>query len=49
MFNNFNDDGDLGDTRMMMEEVGQFQKLFRNCKFFLGREVPRENLTFLIR
>nr|XP_039267041.1 pescadillo homolog [Styela clava] len=31
------------------EALKKFQNLFSNCKFFLGREVPKETLVFVIR
>ncbi|CAF1491906.1 unnamed protein product, partial [Didymodactylos carnosus] len=31
------------------EETKQIQSLFKNCKFFISREVPREMFAFVIR
>lgn len=36
-------------AKVEMQQVKQLQGLFKNCKFFLSREVPRECFTFLIR
>lgn len=38
-------------TKQKEEEqaLKKFQNLFSNCKFFLGREVPKETLVFVIR
>jgi hypothetical protein len=37
------------ETKAKVEELKQHQKLFKGLKFYLGREVPRENLVFMIR
>ena len=39
----------LEQTRVQMQELKKLQHLFKNCKFFLNREVPRECFTFIIR
>lgn len=31
------------------EETRKYKNLFKNCKFFLSREVPCESLEFVIR
>ncbi|XP_065192646.1 pescadillo homolog [Sycon ciliatum] len=36
-------------TRKQEEEVEKARGLFSHCRFFLGREVPREPLVFIIR
>ena len=43
------DDDYIERAKLEAEEVKKFQKLFLNHKFFLNREVPREELTFCIR
>ena len=36
-------------AKVEQQQVKQLQGLFKHCKFFLSREVPRECFTFLIR
>jgi len=36
-------------AKLEAESVRKLQELFKGLKFFLGREVPREELTFVIR
>jgi len=36
-------------SKLEAESVKKLQGLFKGLKFFLGREVPREELTFMIR
>jgi len=40
---------DFERAKMEQQQVKQLQGLFKHCKFFLSREVPRECFTFLIR
>lgn len=35
--------------KLMDEELEKFQELFKDFKFYLSREVPREPLVFVIR
>ena len=50
VFESAADDPDrVEQAKVEMQQVRQLQGLFRDCKFFLGREVPRECFTFLIR
>jgi pescadillo protein len=37
------------DERQEMESLEKFKNLFSGCVFFLGREVPRENIEFIVR
>ena len=39
----------LQETKDKMEEMKRLSTLFKGLKFFLGREIPRENLVFMIR
>jgi pescadillo protein len=41
--------GDTDKLRKDEEKLEHFKKLFNGCRFFLGREVPRETLVFIIR
>ena len=44
------DNGADDEERRRKEEEGKtLQKLFAKCKFFIGREVPREMFAFAIR
>nr|KAG5697156.1 hypothetical protein BaRGS_015291 [Batillaria attramentaria] len=36
-------------AKVEAEDLKRLQTLFKDCKFFLNREVPRESLTFIIR
>lgn len=36
-------------AKIEAETLKRLQNLFKDCKFFLNREVPRESLTFIIR
>lgn len=36
-------------AKIEQEQIKHLQVLFKDCRFFLGREVPREALTFIIR
>ncbi|KAK7088545.1 pescadillo homolog [Littorina saxatilis] len=36
-------------AKVEMQQMKQLQGLFKGCKFFLSREVPRECFTFIIR
>lgn len=37
------------EAKLKFEESKKFQNLFKGIKVFIGREVPRENLVFMIR
>ncbi|XP_046365671.1 pescadillo-like [Haliotis rufescens] len=44
------DDPDMVEkAQVEAENMKRLQSLFKGCKFFLNREVPRETLTFIIR
>lgn len=36
-------------AKLAEEKLGRLKTLFKDCKFFLSRETPREALTFVIR
>ena len=36
-------------SKVEAESIRKLKSLFKGLKFFLGREVPREELTFVIR
>lgn len=36
-------------ARLAEEKLSRLKLLFKDCKFFLSRETPREALTFVIR
>lgn len=37
------------EAKKKRDEEEKFTKLFEGCKFFLSREVPKEQLVFVIR
>lgn len=39
----------VANQRVKDEELKKLQNLFKDCKFYLSREVPREILVFVIR
>ena len=39
----------LKKPKIEQAKLKKLQQLFKGCKFFLNREVPRESLTFIIR
>lgn len=44
------DDPDrIEQAKIEQAKLKKLQQLFKGCKFFLNREVPRESLTFIIR
>jgi pescadillo protein len=45
----YEDDVDIESARKEAESIDNLVKLFNGLKFFLGREVPREPLVFMIR
>lgn len=39
----------LANQKIKDDELKKLQNLFKDCKFYLAREVPREVLVFVIR
>lgn len=36
-------------SKLEAESLEKFKNMFKDCKFFLSREVPREVIVFMIR
>jgi len=48
-FNFMDEPADIDAARKEQDSVTRLQKLYSGLKFFIGRECPRESLTFVVR
>lgn len=43
------EDEKLAAAKKSQKKIDELKKLFEGCRIFIGRECPRESLTFVIR